>query len=481
MAWKRVALIVIILLILGVVVAGLLFGGEKGSEVSEEEPTPPVDEGPGDSEEPSEPTLPAILSRLNGSVNDVYVGDGRLYITLYESYPEKNRSMVYLYIFDLDEERFIDKVLVEKGAYADLPNYRILTVEDGRAYLYTKAGKTVLVHIPLVNFISVRAGGTYQFKVVDIESGDVINTFRLKIEPAVAVSSNMIYTYELESSNTFVFRGYNLENGSLEVEFYYTIDVVEYLTGLYLAYSSVDGGVVTALFVGIEANYDLGRLRVFHVTLRYDTFAENLIVEVYPTSVYGAYGSIYATTGYVDGDTYYVFTAYSFTTGNKTVNSYTVESRSFSDGSLLWDYTEEFRFTEKNSSTYITSYVDNGVFYVSWSFLAAYKDGEKLFMVSPWGGIYRVPTIFVVIPAKVYEGGGGFYKVGGELYVSWVQRVEGSGIKGVKLYRVTQEGVELVYDLYQKGYVGTLFISYGSKIYFAGSYSDGSGVIVRLI
>lgn len=479
MAWKKLGLFLIILVI-GIVVVGVLFGGERGEQPPSQE-TSPAGETPQDSEGVGEPTLPAILARLNGSVSDIYVSDGRVYLLLYENFPEDNRSVASIYIYDLDKEGFTDKIVVEEGGYARIPNYQILTVEKGRVYLYSKAGETILTHIPLVSPISVKAGGSFDLKVLDVRSGQAVNSYRLDIEPSMAVISNMIYTYKLESENTLVVRGYNLDSGGLEIEFYNPLDGVDYLSGLYLAYSSSEGGVLTAVFVGVEANYDLERLKVFHITLRYDALAENLAVEVYPVSVYGAYGSIYTSTAYVDGDTYYIFTVYSFQTGNKTVYSYSVESRSFLDGSLLWEYGDEVFFTEKNSSTYIISYVDNGVFYVSWSFFAAYEDGKKLFSVSPWGGIYFIPTLFVVVPAKVYEGGGGFYIVDGDIYVSWIQNVQGSGIKGLKLYKVSPGGLEPVYNLYERGYRGTLFFSSGSKLYFVGFYRDGASVLARLI
>ncbi|HIQ13502.1 MAG TPA: hypothetical protein EYH44_03865 [Thermoprotei archaeon] len=473
---SKLIIFLIILLILGVLALSVILSQPPVEDAEE----PDVDD-----ESVFEPPVeadtdglePYIVGVFNGTVDDVYLDGNMLYLTIRESNAELNRSWLYIYVYDLIDEVFIDKILVTEAQYAEIPIYRILDISDGKAYIYTWVGGG-RSFIPLIDRFSISSGGEFEFKVVDLGGVGTPYTYRLNIGRGLGSEYGLLTTYEVLDGNRFILRVYDLDSGVLYVEFDRELYGIEGLTDLVNVYSSIKEGVLTAIFLGYEADYDIGRLRIYNVIIRFDILASELNIEVYPTRIYGAYGGIMGATAYVDDSYYYLFTAYELYGESGPVYIYDVESRSLLDGSLQWEYQGNFTPSEMNRSAYISSYVDDDIFYVSWIFIAGYSSGEELFNLPGWGAMYERRTLLIFV-GMVYEGGGGFYKVGNKLYIPWIKYSSGSGIEDLILYNISQDGVEDVYNLYGSGYEGSKFVVFNSKLYLIGYELDSFGLVTR--
>jgi len=462
---KVVGAIFIIVIILLILVLGLIsYSNDNFRDLNDIEN---IGERNGDNylNEDSSLETPVIVWELNGTIYDVYKNNGKIYILAVEDTPNMVRRDVYMYVFDLDSYELLDKILVYQEIIGATPKFKFLTIKDDYVYLY--------------NTIENKS---YNITIFSVSDGEIRGSYLLEGVSPIAIVSNYIYLYRIESENVLVLEEYNLDSGNLTLEIRKELPGIDRLDEVFNVFISLRGDTLYSIVVGYEADFEFSRFRIYHIILKYSVVSKSLDIEVFPSKTYGAYGSLLTATGYIVNDSYFIFHAFSLSKDGDTFYGYLVERRTLDGGSLLWSYEEDIVLGMRNRSAYISSYVDsNGIFYVSWVFIGGFKDGDKIFSRSPWGGIYVTSTPFIVVTATVSEGGINFLELDGDIYIPWVKRVKGSGIKELILYQVDNESLREVYDLYDMGYRGLAFFVYESNLYLVGSYKGMTSVIVKLI
>ncbi len=476
----KIIALVILLAIVGVIVIGIFFSGNNGT-VEEEGAG---DEPGGDMEAPSqgevEQEIPYIVSELDGRVVTIFRDGSKLYLGAVEDDMKRNKSYYYLYIINLFNWNVEDKIKVLEDRYGKVYGYEILSKKGDKLYFFRRLWKGGIIFIPLVGFTTLGTGSEIAIREFNIDSRELGDEYRINLEAGfVAVKGDTLVTFKNNQIGSINLTVYDLDGGEMVKEASEVVSEEALYLQLSMANQWVEDNKLKIFFVGITSDFTKEVSRVYHIFVYIDLSTRDISFEHYMVTVYGSPLGIYSATASVDSENYYVFTAYSIQYDNKTIRFYNVQARALSDGSLIWEYEDEYTLIETNSSAPISSYVKEGVFYVSWGFLAAFRDGQLLWVKSPWGGKYPVTVLFLITTTAV-KGGVGFYDLGDSLYIFWMERVEGSGVKGALLYSISSDGYNIELDLLGSGYELWYPFTRDGELYIA-SPQDNKTVLVRLV
>ncbi len=382
------------------------------------------------------------------SIRDVLVTrDGRLIITYFD-YDRQDTVIQRWYLnvveIDLDGFRVLDKYVLDSGDGNETPRFGSIVSIYGDNFVAIATAKegfiTPFPFFPALPVI-VETGGKIIYDVATpgegfYKSGEIdFPGYLIGI-----LEDKFVFAWVNSEEGTIKAGVYSVDAGMIITEG--TLPIYTYIPGFrgrgssFLAYSYIDESVAKAVFIlpfieqGGALSINIGLLEIDFETL-------SIFFNAWPSTTIYDGGYVYAATGYLEGDDLYLYIAIQRPgVTEPRITDYIVEKWNLGIMAKDWSYLGFFYVDAKNYSVPLTSIVWNDVFYVSHSFLAAYKDGEELWRVNGWGKRYDALRFF--LPVEVVEGGKKFFVMDGSLYILHT-KVADNVLERVIVYKVSRD------------------------------------------